>query len=565
MKRFFIIILPVIFPLFLWAQNIGFVSPVNIPIVLNGNFGELRGGHFHAGIDIKTNSKKGLPVSVIEAGFVSRVAVSPGGYGKALYVNHPNGYTSVYAHLDAFTPEIEKWVRDAQYRHKSFNVNLFPQKEQFRLKKGERVGFSGNSGSSAGPHLHFEIRKTETEHPVNPLLLNYRITDTRKPVTDNLFVYPLSDAGHVEGEFSKKRFDLVFYDGAYRIKGKQNIEGYGRLGFGVDAIDYLDGSWSKCGIYKLELIIDGKTAFSFVLDELDYSTMRSMNSHIDYETYKRNGIRVHKTFVEPGNKLAIYNNLMFARVYDFSDDKLHEVKIVMYDVPGNASEVIFYVQGKKLPTPENRIKNPFKFNENNRFENNEVKLFIQQGALFTNIDFVYDKKPGNKDTFSPLYSIHNEYTPLNKPLSISLKAANVPRTLRPKALIARFDTTDSTYLPAGGKYDDGWITVRSLNFGIFCIVADTVPPSIKPLSITKKSKLMEKDRIRFRIKDDLSGIKSYTGTIDNEWVLFEYDPKNDMVTYRFDENLRKGKKHLLHFEVSDQKGNIRDYNARFYY
>ncbi|MCF8358509.1 MAG: M23 family metallopeptidase [Prolixibacteraceae bacterium] len=565
MKRFFIIILPVILPLFSWAQSIEFVSPVNIPIVLNGNFGELRGGHFHAGIDIKTFSKKGLPVSVIEAGFVSRVAVSPGGYGKALYVNHPNGYTSVYAHLDAFTPEIEKWVRDAQYRHKSFKVNLFPQKEQFRLKKGERVGFSGNSGSSAGPHLHFEIRKTETEHPVNPLLLNYRITDTRKPVTENLFVYPLSDEGHVEGEFSKKRFNLVFYDGAYRLKGKNCIEGYGRLGFGVDAIDYLDGSWSKCGIYKLELIIDGETAFSFVLDELDYSTMRSMNSHIDYEAYKRNDIQVHKTFVEPGNKLAIYNNRRFARGYDFSDNKLHEVKIVMWDVSGNASEVIFNVQGKKRPSPENEIKNTFRFDENNRFENDEVKLFIQQGALFSNIDFVYDKEPGNMNTFSPLYTIHNEYTPLNKPLSISLKATHVPKTLLPKALIARFDATDSTYSPAGGKHEDGWITARSLNFGVFCIVADTVPPAIKPLSIKRKTELIEKDRIRFRIKDDLSGIKSYTGSIDNEWVLFEYDPKNDMVTYRFDEILRKGKKHLLHFEVSDNKGNISDYNARFYY
>jgi hypothetical protein len=565
MKRFFIIILPVIIPFFLWAQNVEFVSPVNIPIVLNGNFGEIRGGHFHTGIDIKTDSKKGLPVSVIEAGFVSRVAVSPGGYGKALYVTHPNGYTSVYAHLDAFTPEIERWVRDAQYRNKSFNVNLFPQKQQFRFNKGERVGFSGNSGSSAGPHLHFEIRKTETEHPVNPLLLNYRITDTRKPVTENLFVYPLSDEGHVEGEFSKKLFNLVFYDGAYRLKGKHCIKGYGRLGFGVDAIDYLNGSWSKCGIYKLELIIDGEKAFSFVLDELDYSTMRSMNSHIDYEVYKRNGIQVHKTFVEPGNKLAIYNNRRFARGYNFSDNKLHEVKIVMYDMPGNASEVIFNVQGEKLPPPENEIKNPFKFNENNRFENDEVKLFIQQGALFTNIDFVYDKKPGNMDTFSPLYKIHNEYTPLNKPFSISLKATNVPKTLRPKALIARFDTTDSTYSPAGGKHEDGWIMARSLNFGIFCIVADTVPPTITPLSIKKKSKLTEKDRIRFCIKDDLSGIKSYTGTIDNEWALFEYDPKNDMVTYRFDEILRKGKKHLLHFEVSDNKGNISDYNARFYY
>ncbi|MBN1927540.1 MAG: M23 family metallopeptidase, partial [Prolixibacteraceae bacterium] len=508
----------------------------------------------------------GLPVSVIADGYVSRVSISPSGYGNVLYVTHPNGYTSVYGHLEKFFPDIQGWVRGQQYLKKSFAINLYPEKSDFILKRGQVIGFSGNSGSSGGPHLHFEIRDSETENPVNPLLLGYHITDTRKPVVENLFVFPLSDQSHIERSFSKKRFPLVLYNGAYRLKGRTLIEAYGKIGFGIDAFDYLDGSWSKCGIYKLELWIDSCYVLSFSFDELDYSTMGCLNSHIDYDEYIRNKRRVHKTFVEPGNKLKIYSINKKADDFRFDDGRLHPVRIVMFDVSGNSSEIVFSVKSTgELQPPAKQFSKRFLFNHDNHFKNNEVELFVPNGALFTDIDFTFNKLPANLNSITPIYAIHTRYTPLNEPVNISILAQGLPKNLESKALLAVVNPNDSSLSSVGGNYQKGWVSASAKVFGNYCIAVDTIPPEIISLSIRKKSELIENDKIRFRIKDELSGINTYSGTIDGQWVLFEYDMKNNLITYNFDDVLQKGIKHNLQLRVDDQKGNTSEYDAVFYY
>ncbi|MDA3880583.1 MAG: M23 family metallopeptidase [Prolixibacteraceae bacterium] len=549
----------------LHAQNVNFAPPVDIPLILNGNFGEIRSNHFHAGIDIKTNGETGIPVYAIEDGYVSRVAVSPLGYGNALYIIHPNGFTSVYAHLEKYDNAISEWVKKEQYKQKSFALNLYPKPNQFDFKKGDMIAYTGNSGSSAGPHLHFEIRKTETQNPVNPLLFKFDIKDNTKPVVENLYIYPVTDSSHIENSTNKKKYDLVFYNGAYRPKGKHTFEGYGKLGFGVDAIDYLDGNWSKCGIYQLEYWVDNQLLISFQIDELSYSNMRYINSHIDYEENIRNKSKFHKTYIEPGNKLSIYQQARNSGLFSFEDGKRHKVEIVIYDTNMNASKIEFSIKaGQPVKHKSEKTEAEFNYNTANHYKTDDIEISLPENALYTNIKFIYKKGKTPQGALSPLFRVHNKYTPLHKPAIISISAANLPRELRRKALIALFDIQTSELSSIGGEYNNGEVHTSTYKFGDMCIVADTIAPEIVPLSF-KKGKLMEQNRIRFKITDKLSGIDSYEVFIDGKWILFEHDPKRDLIEYTFDEHLKAGKNHKLKLVVTDKKENKSTFETEFYY
>ena len=550
---------------FIYAQQKNFASPVNFPIVLNGNFGEIRGNHFHAGIDIKTKGETGLPVFSIEEGFVSRISVSATGYGNALYIDHPSGYTSVYGHLEEFSPSIAHWVKSQQYKQKSFEVNLYPEKNQFSVKKGEAIAKSGNTGGSAGPHLHFEMRRTENQHPVNPLFYNFEVADETKPNVENLYAYPLSTDSHVSGNTDKQHFKLVYYGGAYHLKGIQSLNVFGEIGFGVDAIDYFDNNWSKCGIYQLEYWVDNQLINSFQFDELDYSKMRYINSHIDYEAYIRNNKKIHKTFVDPGNKLDIYRQTYNGGLFSFNDGKRHHLQIMLYDVNMNTSEIDFYVVSTE-PVEHQAAETLGKLNyyTDNSYSTEDFELYIPIDALYTDLDFIYKEGRIPEGAYSNLHRVQDKYTPLQKAIQLKIKPVNLPDELQDKALIALFDIQTGKFRSVGGTYANGWVEGKSRNFGDFCVVVDSIAPEIRPLSI-KNNVLLEKDRLRFKIEDGLSGIKSYTGTIDGKWVLFEYDAKRDLLVYNFDEHIKKDKNHKLQLIVEDLKGNKNTFFSTFNY
>jgi hypothetical protein len=551
---------------FSFAQKHDFVPPVKIPIILNGNFGELRSNHFHGGIDIKTNGSTGLAVYSIADGYVSRISVSSSGYGNALYVTHPSGYTSVYGHLERFSPEIAEWVKDQQYNKEEFEVILYPGWGRFSVKKGEEIAKSGNSGSSGGPHLHFEIRETDSEHPTNPLFYGFKINDTSKPVVSNLYVYPLSDISHVQKSFKKQRFELVYFNGAYRPKGQSTISGWNKLGFGIDAVDYLDGNWSKCGIYKMELYVDSILINSFEMDELDYGKMRYLNSHIDYEEFMRSGKKIHKTFIDPGNKLGIYKKSKNRGIYDFDDGKNHEVLIVLSDVAENSSKIIFNIKStEEIPVPKEVYTKLFEYDCDNSFESDEIQLDIPEGALFTDLKFNYKKIPATTKTFSTIHRLQDKYTPLYKSVDVKIRPVSLPERLQDRALLAIVDLPSGTFTSIGGEYSFGWVKASTKTFGDVCVVVDTVAPLITPLSIKEKKMLSEPGQIRFKIKDKLSGIKKYAGFIDDKWVLFELDDKTSVLKYKFDDHIVKGKQHHIKLSVEDHKRNMNVYEASFYY
>ena len=542
-----------------------FRSPLNIPIVLSGNFGELRSNHFHSGIDIKTEGRTGLPVYAAAQGEVSRIRIGPFGFGLALYIDHPNGQTTVYGHLEKFRDDIQEYARKNQYKQESFDVDLTVPQGTFSIKKGEQIAWSGNTGGSGGPHLHFEIRNTKSQHPINPLLFDLPIKDEMKPKILSAMIYPLSDDALVDGSNNERLIETVFYNGAYHLKSNPIVPVYGDIGFGLQTIDYLDGSWSKCGIYEIKLAVDEKPVYTFLMNELDFDETRYINSHIDYGYYRTHYKRIHKSWVEPGNKLNNYPVLIDRGIVNLTDEKVHNIRYEIQDAYGNASALEFKVQSKKgNAAPTKQTGRLIPFDENTDVIKPGLKAHFKNGTFYSNFHLQYEERPANNLYFSKLYQLHNDQVPVQQSYELSIRADELPAKLRSKALLAVVNEKNGRKWSMGGSYDKGWVTANVRQLGIFAISVDTIAPTIQPLSISGHNRLTEPSRIRFKIKDDFSGIDSYRGEIDGAWVLFEYDAKNDLITYDFDsKRLQAGKNHQLVLKVTDNKGNEAQYEATF--
>ncbi len=542
-----------------------YAPPVQIPMFLTGNFGELRSNHFHSGIDIKTEGRTGLPVYAVADGYVSRIYVSPFGFGHALYIDHPNGTTTVYGHLEAFSEKIREYVRDIQYRKESFYVDLSVPPGKFPVKKGEQIALSGNTGSSGGPHLHFEIRDTKTQHPLNPLKYRFDIKDDIKPKILSVIIYPVSEDAGVAGRHSKKRCETVFYDRAYHIRKNLTIPVYGTIGFGLQAIDYLDGNWSKCGIYSLVLKVDNKVIYSFSMDEFSFNESRYINSHVDYEQKIRLGRNIYKTWIEPGNKLSIYNREKGNGLYTFTDGKTHQITYDITDVYGNMSTLNFNVISRNQNIQVAEEKGIlFEYDGDNEFKEEGIEINFPEGTFYSNFYFQYERKPSFAGIYSEVHGIHNRYTPVQKFFTVKIKPDTLPEDLTDKALLAYVNPRNNKQAAIGGEYKNGWVEAKIRGFGDVAVAIDTIAPSVVSLSL-KNGSLTESTQIRFRIKDNFSGIDTFRGTIDGKWVLFEYDVKNSLLVYKFDKKrFDFGKQHELRLVVKDVKGNQKVYEAKFY-
>ena len=547
------------------AQNKYFATPVKIPIHLSASFGELRRNHFHTGIDIKTQGVTGIPVNSVADGFISRIVVSPTGYGNALYIDHPNGTTTVYGHLKRFRDDIQEYVKDIQYELKSFRIDIHVPRDSFPVLQNEIIAESGNTGSSGGPHLHFEIRDTKSEEPLNPLEFNFPVSDKTAPKIFSLLIVPLSETSHVNYGTSKKVYPVVFYDGKYHLSKNPVIPVYGQIGFAIRANDYFDNSWNKCGLYSLELYIDGTRHFLIRLDRLSFAQGRFINSYIDYEMYIEKRRRFQKTWVEPGNKLQNYYFLNDQGIFSVENENNHHIKMVLKDAYGNTSELNFNVKGnlRDIKTPVEPFTKKFEYNKENHWKSNHFQIDIPKGALYTDVNFHYREIPGT-DFFSNVHVVNRNPVPLQKSATVKIKAHNLPEMLNSKALIVNVDTLTGRIYAIGGICKNGWMEGKISTFGNYAISVDSVPPTILPLSINNKNTLTEPNQIRFKIDDDLAGIDYYEGTIDGKWALFEYDLKRKQIRHAFDKKrFEMNKHHTLVLKVADKKGNITVYEATF--
>lgn len=551
-------------------RNDYFRAPVDFDMYLSGNFGELRSNHFHAGIDIKTQGVTAQRVYAAADGYISRIKVEAAGYGNTLYITHPEGYTTVYAHLDLFRKDIDEYVREKQYSNQKHALNTFPEKEEWPVKKGELVAYSGTSGYSLGPHLHFEIRDAANQEPMNVMLFGFDIKDHVAPRIFSLYMYPGNEYSMVNNSFERSGFEVAGDSGKYFLKAGDTLSASASAGFGIEAFDYLNGAHNRCGIYRIRMLIDDVLRYDWSMDRFPFSKARYINSYIDYDAKLRHKILVQKTFVEPNNHLDLYRYVENDGMFDFADQRFYRVKFILEDAYANRSELNFVVQGgipRELPEreAENDYVRKFSCSQANEFTRNNIILKIPEGAIYTDLKFKYTLSDKQDGTYSPVHSLHDIYTPIHLACDLSIRPDGLPDEFKEKALIGVLND-DGSITSAGGEWKDGMLSTQIRKFGKYTVIIDTAAPEIKSLDLRGSETPYTKESIRFRVIDEISGILSYEGYIDNEWVLFEYDTKNNLVFYRFDKDrLASGKNHELELYIIDNKENIGYYYAEFFW
>jgi len=533
-----------------------FISPVDFGISLSGTFGELRSGHFHSGMDIRTQGTSGLPLRAVADGYVSRINISPGGFGKTLYISHPNGYMSVYAHLNNFSNALDAYVKKEQYRLEQFSVNLFPGKEMFPVKQGDIIAYSGNSGYSFGPHLHFEIREDATQIPLNPLLFGFRVTDGIPPVIQGIRVYPEKNNQEDITEFA-----LPGNGSKYYLPGKDTLVVKSDFFLGIRVYDQLNGSGSKNGIHRLSIFLDTLLYYEHVMERFSFNDTRYINSMIDYSEYMISDRRFIRTRVDPNNRLKIYRKIINDGIFSLPDTLVHRITIEASDIAGNTSVLSFPVMLRKdtailESVHKDAITYPVSWRDETILEFEGVTLAVPPYALYDNLELIFSVAEPFKGSYSKLYSVHNKTVPVHKYMELSIPANSLPENLREKALLVKIEDNGKEPVSAGGAFSNGFVKGRIREFGDYAVMVDTIPPEI----VTNGKGPMKNSRLVFVIRDDLSGISSWKGTMNGKWILMEYDLKNDLLLYRFDEMMDPGL-NTFRLEVLDNKGNMSVYET----
>lgn len=534
-----------------------FRSPLDIPMQLSGNFGELRPNHFHAGFDFKTNQREGLNVYASGDGYISRIKISTAGYGKAIYITHPNGYTSVYGHLQKAIGKIQDKIIELQYVEKSYEIEAFFKPDELPVTKGEIIALSGNTGGSEGPHLHFEFRENKTEQIVNPLFFGLNIKDTRNPTVANLLVYPI-DNNSVANE-SKRPVILSLSlqkDGTYL---SEKVLASGKIGFGINASDTDDVSFNANGVYKTQLIYNGKTIFGYEFNKMVFDEARYVNVFIDYQRYKKMHQRVQKLFMkqpyawsnafknEDNGIINVTPNFMESErieVSDFSQNK------TIINIP------IEYSPKKALISEDvKQTKYFIKSKSDSNFEKDNVSVFFPAGTFYEDFYMNFDVK--NKILF-----LHEDIVPAHTNFSISFEDTKSSENDKKKMFIASVNGNKLGFNTT--KLTGNTFTCKSRTLGQFTLAKDSIAPKIAIAKSIEGKWLTDKKSIQLTVSDDLSGVKTINGYLNDKWVLFEYESKTKKITHTFDNNLLAEGQNKLKVVVADNVGNSTIFETQFF-
>ena len=531
-----------------------FSKPVEIPLILSGNFGESRTNHFHSGIDIKTQSKEGLNIISSANGYVSRIKIAHGGFGKALYINHYNGFTTVYGHLKKFNKEIEDYIKKIQYKRQSYEVDIYLNKNTINLKKNQIIAYSGNTGSSLGPHLHYEIRNTSNQKPLNPLLFGMDVKDTRRPEIKGLFVYTNIDDNFdkiIPKKLKLKRInDSVFRTNTINIKGK--------IGFGINVIDKQDLANNKNGVHKISTYLNKKLINSINFDGFLFEESILINTLIDYQHYINNKERILKLFKTSGNKLSFYKNPNNGLVDEIRSSS--EFKIQVSDIKKNNIYILIPINNekniieKKIEKKSNVFYNKlvddnFEFN----FKINKYKINIPKNTFLKNTDLLIDLIKDSLKIINP-----------NVPVFKNIKIIFPNNNNKKGNYLANLDKNKNESFITSKLDSKNNFETKTKKLGTFFIKNDSISPSIKSLSFKKGDWISNKNYIKFKILDKESGIKTYKGTINGKWVLFEYEYKKNQISYEFDKYYTKKSMNEVEITVEDMVGNKKIFKSVFY-
>ena len=523
-----------------------FGVPFDFPLLLSGNFGELRSNHFHGGLDFKTQGVTGKPLLAIADGYISKVTVTAGGYGNALYITHDNGYTSVHGHLDRFLPEIARLVREKQYEEESFVVTLEFGPQEFRVKQGEVVAYAGNTGYSFGPHLHMEIRTTDTNEPIDPLPFYMdKIVDNIEPRATRIMVY-----GGVNASIPQSSLGIPITLSPQQLS-EAPILAWGRISTAISANDYMNGTTNNYGVRYVRLYVDDQLVSSSDVDRFSFDENRLINSWTDYAEQRRSGRWYMRSAIAENNDLRMLHADEHRGWVTIDEERDYHFRYELEDLYGNRSVYRFVVRGKRMDIPQRLPDYHYLMDASrpNRFYTQGFELWIPKGELFDDVELAYDVIPSAVDQV-PHYRLTHSRIPLRKAAEITIPIWPGRGIDGSKLYVARVDGNGRQY--CGGNYRFGRITADITELGTYTVCVDTVPPKITPIGSTAWK---EQGRVVFRIADGETGIRSYRGTIDGRWVLFKYSSKTARLTCDLKaEGIGPGR-HTIEMVVTDMRGN----------
>jgi len=556
-KRIFSLSLFAILSSFLNAQEPP-TPPLDIPLKLSGTFGEFRPTHFHAGLDIKTQGKEGFKVSSIKAGSVRRIKVATTGYGKCLYIQHADGTTSVYAHLKKFAPKIESFIKAYQYEKETFLTQKFLKLGEMTIEQGEVIGYSGNTGGSLGPHLHFEIRDTKAETALNPLQLGFEIPDSIRPVVQGFYRYKMDENGLSE----KTQLPLERINDSVYQADLQQLGGI--HAFGIRLFDRQDLSYNRNGIYKAVVKVNGEEKFSYTFDKIDFRDGKKIDALIDYPTYREERIRIQKLFRDLDVDYSFLPKTAPDGFVNFEKDRAYQIEIVVEDYTHNKTYISFYVEGKEdfRSAPVAAMQNPIAIDKDYLFAFEQHEVYVPKNTFYQSIDLVINEK---KDT------LIIEEIPFPQRKGFELSVA-IPKALdsieRQQLSLAVYDPKEEEeeqqlrYVWTAKK--DSILQTKYAYAGQYVLTKDSLAPTIKPLNFKDQQWMSNYKFLEVEVDDTFSGIKSYRATINGQWILMEHEPKDKTLTYNFADIEFDQTQLDFELEVEDQVGNTSVFNATIF-
>lgn len=527
-----------------------FRHPLNIKMEIVANFGELRTNHWHMGLDIRTQQRENLPVYASAEGYIAKVKIEPGGFGRAIYINHPNGYTTLYAHLNNFEPRLEQFVKEQQYKSESWAVELTIPRQLFPVRKGDFIAYSGNTGGSAGPHVHFEIRETATDKCLNALQFGFPLADNVPPGITRLALYDRTQSVYHQ---NIRFYSLKKVGNKYGlIKGNTIKTGSNRISFAISAFDRLSGTTNPNGIYAARTFVDGQLVSSFTLDRIDYNETRYMNAHIDYKMKMSGGPFVQHLSPMPGDTTTVYSD--GDGIIYLNDTVPHKVSVEVLDAYLNTSLIEFYVQhDKQLDKGSSFTQKQFIPGQVNIFEGENFEVFTSEYAVYDTVNINHTVTQSySSNPISPQHTFLSYLIPSHDMVTVRIRPSTLlTEETRDRVVIQCISGTRKIVQKA--QWNSGWLWARFRNFGSYQAFVDTIAPSINSLGFGDTINLSKATRIVFTPTDNFNSIKTFRAELNSKWLMFTND-KGKTWIYRFDEHFPAGV-HQLKVMVEDEAGN----------
>ena len=536
------------------SQEYNLNSPIDLPLNLSGTFGEFRSSHFHYGLDITTNKKPGYSVYSIDNGSIIRIRVSTSGYGKALYIDHSNGLTSVYGHLKEFSPKIQEYIKEQQYLNKSYNIQKFFNVGDLVVNRGDLIGYSGNTGGSSGPHLHFEIRDTKSQNPINPLSFKYKYEDNKRPVIRSLYIFDETDS--FKKNNPKKYPIKKINDSIYESK---KVIYNNKIGIGVEVYDRQSANnYNRNGVYEIRMYLDSILSFSYKMDNINISESIFRKVFYDYSLLKTKGIRVQKVYHPPNSKLSFLNHNTSTGIFELNDNVEKDVLIEVIDWNNNKSYLNFKIEG----IVSNIIEKPITGIEilpTQKYQiiKDNIEIGFKKNSFFNKVAL-------NIESDNDTLMIGEDIYPLRKSYNIKILKQVEDSIIRRQSYIGLINKDGKlSYLNTSKK--DEFFSTNSSILGSYVISIDSISPEVKPLNFSLNKDISNQKTIRLRVYDRTSGIKSYNVLINDKWALFEYEPKSNLIFHQIEDGIIKNGENNINIKVTDGVGNETEINSKVYW